>query len=207
MKKIALASAAMGGVALFAFGASGTFASLTDTEQIQNLEAKASTMDLEVGTTASSPTAALKFTPGEPSQKFAYFVNNTGDVAGSLFADLVLTGNAENECTEPEVGVDGSCDPANDAWSGELASELTTRAFRPVIVDSAEDCDVTKVGTAFDQARSLRMAADASAVEIADLGNTRGLCFVYEFALPDGASNAVQSDSAKFRIDLNLKQG
>src|SRR3712207_5216458 len=105
----------MGGTALIAFGASGTFAAFTDTETGTGA-AGAGTMDLAIGqgvVTGALP--AMSLNPGQ-STTVAYWMNNTGTTNGTLSADLTITEDYERNCTDAEGKkdaqgnvVDGSC--------------------------------------------------------------------------------------------------
>jgi predicted ribosomally synthesized peptide with SipW-like signal peptide len=202
MKKIALASAAMGGVALFAFGASGTFASFTDTEAVTG-SAGAGSLDLTVGSgPVATATAAMALTPGQSTTQ-SYWVNNAGTVAGTLSADLSIVSDAENNCTDPEnESGDTTC-----GWgtNGEF-SKFATVQFETASATTADACKTATFGTAVAPAVALKTAADAGPANVFPINGGTGKCVVFKLTLPETASNVVQGDTAQFKADLTLTQ-
>ena len=204
MKKIALASAAMGGVALIAFGASGTFASFTDTEAV-TASAGAGTLDLTVGSgPVATATAAMALTPGHSTTQ-SYWVNNAGTVAGTLSADLSIVADDENLCAEPETeSGDTSC---GWATGGEFSRFATVQFFQPAAATAdAAACESAKPGTAIAPAVTLAAAAAAGQANVFQLGGGTGACVVVQVALPANVTNVVQGDTARFKADLTLQQ-
>lgn len=202
MKKIALASAAMGGVALIAFGASGTFASFQDVET-GTATASAGSMNLAIGEGQRTGTIpALGLNPGQ-STTVAYWITNTGTTAGTLTADLSAT-DEERGCQEPEkeAGDTTTCDWAT---GGEF-SQFATVQFLDAAADTPETCAVATTGTVLSPAVRLRDAATAPAQLVGSLGANSGNCYVVAIGLPVGASNLVQGDVSEIKVDVTLKQ-
>jgi predicted ribosomally synthesized peptide with SipW-like signal peptide len=204
MKKIALASAAMGGVALFAFGASGTFASFTDSE-VATATAKAGSMDLKVGgATATSGASLDGLNPGD-STTVSYWINNAGTVAGDLSAKLTVT-DAENGCTDPESKTSGeNC----SQWTtgGEL-SQFATVQFLDATAADDEACKKATNGAAVlgMQPVVLKDAVVASQIPVGALAKNEGNCVVLKITVPDTAGNIVQGDTADVKMDITLAQ-
>jgi predicted ribosomally synthesized peptide with SipW-like signal peptide len=203
LKKIALASAAMGGVALIAFGASGTFASFTDTEAVTG-SAGAGTMDLTVTSgPVATATAAMALNPGQSTTQ-SYWVNNAGTVAGTLSADLSIVSDDENLCTEPESeSGDQGCGWAS---GGEFSRFATVQFFAVPSAKDADACKAATPGGAIAPAVTLATAAAAGQVNVFQIDGGAGACVLVEVALPGNVTNVVQGDTAQFKADLTLKQ-
>jgi hypothetical protein len=205
MKKIALAAAAMGGTALIAFGASGTFAAFSDTEQA-TATAGAGTLDLAVagGQVATAP-AAVSLSPGQSTQ-LAYWVNNVGSVGGTLTAGVSLLENAENNCSEPETeSGDTTC---GWATGGEFAENVVVRFLKAGATDEAA-CRTATGGTEISgaPAGTLLAAEKALPFDVFEIQGESGKCLVVNVSLPVNAdNNEVQGDTARFRTDLTLTQ-
>jgi hypothetical protein len=204
VKKIALAAAAMGGTALIAFGASGTFAAFSDTEQAF-ATAGAGTLDLAVagGQVATAP-AAVSLSPGQSTQ-LAYWVNNVGTVGGALKADLSVLENAENNCSEPETeSGDTTC---GWATGGEFAANAIVRFLEASAPDEAA-CRAATTGTTILAAPAGTLLAAQSALpfDVFAVDGESGKCLVVNVSVPVTAGNNVQGDTAKFQVDLSLTQ-
>jgi len=209
VKKIALAAAAMGGTALIAFGASGTFAAFTDTETGTGA-AGAGTMDLAIGqgvVTGALP--AMSLNPGQ-STTVAYWMNNTGTTNGTLSADLTITEDAERDCTDAEyktVGnqlADTSC-----GWNGEgELADVAQVQFLDATESTPEACKAATDGDAVLNMGliSLTDAAAVPALGVGNLAANTGNCIVLKVAVPDSAGNNVQSDTMAFKVDVTLTQ-
>jgi predicted ribosomally synthesized peptide with SipW-like signal peptide len=203
MKKIALASAAMGGVALFAFGASGTFASFTDSEEV-TATAQAGTMDLQVGGKEAVRTADLgTLNPGE-TKTVSYWIHNEGSVAGTLLAGLAVT-DAEWGCTGPEGQVAGEV--CTD-WEtgGEFSKYATVQIFDAVATDETA-CKTAVGGTPLLGAtsKSLKDQMFSQKITFGALAAETDKCVVLKVDLPD-VGNDVQGDSATIKLAMNLRQ-
>jgi hypothetical protein len=202
VKKIALAAAAMGGTALIAFGASGTFAAFSDTEQA-TASAGAGSLDLTVsGAPVTTAPAAMALNPGQSTTQ-AYWINNAGTMAGTLSADLAVVENAENSCAEPETeSGDKTCE-----WGsgGEFTKYATVEFLTAGAVDEAA-CRTAKTGQSLAPAVTLDAAAAATRADLFSIEGGKGKCVVVAVTLPGSAANDVQGDTAKFRADLTLTQ-
>jgi hypothetical protein len=203
VKKIAIAAAAMGGTALIAFGASGTFAAFTDSEQA-TAAAGAGTLDLQVGGgTVSGDVEAFNLNPNE-STTISYWVNNVGTVAGNLAAKLKVVQDAENGCNDPEREADDSC----TEWSsgGEFSSFATVQ-FLDSDAANAVACEDATTGTPVLGMSAVRLQdAEAGLLRVGSLEKNAGNCVVLEVKLPDTATNAVQGDTAQVQLDITLTQ-
>jgi predicted ribosomally synthesized peptide with SipW-like signal peptide len=202
MKKIALASAAMGGVALFAFGASGTFASFTDSEGF-TATAQAGTMDLQVGGPAATSVASLEaLNPGQ-STAVSYWVNNAGTVAGDLTAKLSVV-DAENGCTDAESKLTGTGADNCSQWTtgGEL-SKYAKVQFLDATATNETDCKSATSGTSFSTSSAVAAVGGTS---LGALAANTGNCVVLKVTLPATAGNIVQGDTAQWTAALTLAQ-
>jgi predicted ribosomally synthesized peptide with SipW-like signal peptide len=203
LKKIALASAAMGGAALIAFGASGTFASFQDAETLTN-EAGAGTLVLDArNSSVTAPVDALTLNPGEKA-RFAYYVQNDGNLAGTLDADFLNVINNENECVGPEkdAGVDGTCGEAQ----GEFTSAAMVSGYL-VPVTGASQCVVSAAdGRTADSTMTFAQAEAFNAIRNVPVAAGAAACVILEVGLNANPGNNVQSDSTAFDVQLTLKQ-
>ena len=203
MKKIALASAAMGGAALLAFGASGTFAAFQDTEQATAF-AGAGTLDLTVkGGSVAPPVISMALNPGQ-STAHAYWLTNAGSLAGVLDVTTAILENAENGCTVPEAVLDKTC--TLGASDGDFSGLATAQFLINKAVDEAA-CRVATTGAGIVglPARTLDEWA-ANPARLVRMNPGTSTCMVVQVTLPAAVGNVVQGDTAKFRTDLTLTQ-
>ncbi|MGY1688046.1 TasA family protein [Geodermatophilus sp. SYSU D00867] len=200
MKKIALAAAAMGGAALVAFGAGGTFAAFQDSEQATSA-AGAGTLDLvlDAAPTQTAP-KPLALNPGQSTTQ-AFWIANTGSLPGMLSADAVVQQNAENDCTEPERQVDGSC---GTTTGGEFTS-LAQATLLYNAAGTAEACKAATTGTPIAPSRSIDSWVADPAV-VTEVAAGAKACVLVQVTLPPTAGNVVQGDTAEYRIDFSLVQ-
>jgi Camelysin metallo-endopeptidase len=206
VKKIVIASAAMGGAALIAFGASGTFAELTDSTT-KNVSAGASTLSLWVGHDASVSAQAGHLAPGD-SVVLPYYVKNAGstNVAANLGVQLTNLVNKENGCSSAsEKTADSSCD-GTDQNSGDFGSVAVYKVG--VASASEQDCPAATTANAvgflpFTSANDLGIRPEDTHIKLA--ANV-GVCVLLQVSLPESATDAVQGDSMSFDATLTLKQ-
>ncbi|MGY1642586.1 hypothetical protein ACI782_15875 [Geodermatophilus sp. SYSU D00703] len=211
MKKIAIAAAAMGGTALIAFGASGTFAALTDTETGARATAGAGTLDLTVGGgVAASSANALSLNPGQ-SVTLPYWVENSGTVPGKLLGGLQVT-NEDRGCEEPEktAAANYTPDTSCDWGTGGEFSQFATAEFFTASADNAEACEAatggTKFGTATPTIDQAVQATAAGVLEFGSLAGDAGKCIVLKVTLPTNVTNVVQGDVAQITFTGTLEQ-
>ena len=211
MKKIAIAAAAMGGTALIAFGASGTFAAFQDSET-STATASGGTMDLTVGgATQSGSVSPLGLNPGQTST-LSYWVNNAGTVNGALTADLTVTADEERGCQDAETKAttDQAADSSCTDWGlGGEFSQFATVQFLDSSAADAAACKSSMTGTPVlgMGAVTLKDAAAAPAgIAVGSLAANQGNCIVLKVELPPTAGNVVQSDAASFKVDVTLAQ-
>lgn len=212
MKKIVLASAAMGGAALVAFGAAGTFASFTDSASSATSDAQAGTLFLvpsQANQEATAQAATVDdLAPGQEAT-YAFYVQNGGTLTGDLVGTFQLTSDAENDClpVEGRKG-DPSCTGANDG-KGELGTYTAVRATYGAVA-SAADCTTGTTGLAqtFGYGTYTLASLDNQSGIAARVPAKQGFCAVVTIKVdPDGTGgNLLQSDSAAFSIDYTLAQ-
>jgi hypothetical protein len=208
VKKIAIASAAMGGAALIAFGASGTFAAFSDSEELAG-EAGAATLDLRVGTPSSPERAvALNMAPGDDTLYFPYFVKNAGDLDGLLGGEIELT-DFENGCSggEGKNRVDPTCDAGDD--QGEFSSTALFGVTYAENVARARDCDADVATDVLISPTSVPANLPVRSLEMEPFVPVEagyGICVVISVELPELAGNVVQGDSAELSVRLDLDQ-
>lgn len=202
MKKLAIASAAMGGAALVAFGASGTFAAFTDADQVTST-AGAGTLVLDATSrSATAPAEALDLNPGE-SASYAYWVKNAGTLPGTLDVAATVT-DLEGGCaSESELAADPTCDAANDR--GEFSSAASLTVASAPSVQSAEACTITAT-----QASPVTLPlknANGGTIKDVPAQPNQAACFILTIKLPKAETgNAVQGDQASLAVDFVLEQ-
>ncbi|SEO41361.1 TasA family protein [Trujillonella endophytica] len=203
MKKIAIASAAMGGAALIAFGASGTFAAFSDSESLRG-EAGAATLDLVVGD-GGVPVAeeAQNMAPGD-TVTFPYFVQNAGDLDGYFGGKIDLT-DYEHGCSGDEWDEGDTCGEAGDP--GEF-SRAAVYSVSYITGGTAEQCEDATSGSPI--LTDVQIPADApntlTVPAIVPVPANFSVCVVIEVTLPHTVDNTVQGDSAALDVLLWLDQ-
>src|SRR4051794_1613004 len=192
----------MGGTALIAFGASGTFAAFSDSATLSN-RAGAGTLILEAGNpTKTAPIEAENLNPGDEA-RYAYFVQNDGNLAGQLTAQFNLIRTDENGCSDLEKQWDGSCTGDN---AGEFAANATINAYYLPAANEPSKCNIQDA-TAQNLVREMPFNA-ATVTPINDVPVPAGAyaCVVLGVELDESATNAVQSDTATFDAVFTLEQ-
>lgn len=209
MKKIVLASAAMGGAALVAFGASGTFAAFSDQASSGTEAAGAGTLYLSPGQTERQSAEGVVVEGLAPGDEvtYAFYVNNDGSLAGDLTGTFRLTGDTEGGCL-PVEGRAGDPSCTNQDNDGELPENTNVRAtYGPV--ESAEDCTPTTTGLAntFGYTDGYTLASlNGVSGATARVPGGEGFCAVVTIQVDEDATNVVQSDQATFKIDYRIDQ-
>ncbi|WP_029431788.1 TasA family protein [Blastococcus sp. URHD0036] len=199
MKKIAIASAAMGGAALIAFGASGTFAEFTD-EAVSSSSAGAGTLVVTTTEDADTLVQSIQLAPGE-KQRLAFPVQNGGTVDGLLTATGTVT-EAEEMCESSDELVDGTCPDG----PGQFAATADVDVY---LIDgvAAEDCgDDTDVTGQANRTAGLKMTALNSSIPEHPLAAGDSTCIIVDVSLAPEVGNAVQGDSAALSVNLTLEQ-
>jgi hypothetical protein len=205
VKKLIIVSAAMGGAALIAFGASGTFAAFNDTGNITSAAGAGTLVLTADAPDVTAPSTALHLQPGE-SASFAYFVKNAGDMDGFLGASVTVT-DQENGCSGSEVSADAGC--VSPADTGEFSKTATIKAS---YINSNKKSDCTTVNPAahalpVPEGTTLSQANVGTLVPaIVPVDHGQGGCVVLTVALPLSATNAVQGDKAQLTKTIDLEQ-
>jgi hypothetical protein len=208
VKKIVLASAAMGGAALVAFGAAGTFAAYSDQQDVVSQEASAGTLLVEVGGNVSAPTQAQDLAPGDTAV-FSYFVENAGKgVTGNLGGSIVDVVDYEDGCTDPERRAFDPCRNGEDA--GELSGQVQATYYYIPTATTAQQCAAiteapTSGGVPLGTLKNSKSApAGPDSTELAPGAKA---CFLLGLTLEDRPdNNLVQSDNVSFTVRFDLVQ-
>jgi|1186.fasta_scaffold60337_1 hypothetical protein len=204
MKKIVIGAAAMGGAALIAFGASGTFAAVSDTST-QNLSAGAGTLTVGIDRPATAPASAGNLAPGG-SVVVPFFVKNTGNnVTGRVGVALGGVKNQENSCSSvsERTAENGACDKGDD--TGEFSSFATYRVAASGA--SQYQCNADAVTSLPEQAWVPFTLASGMRPSDSPIKLTpgSGQCVLVEIKLPTTADNKVQGDSMSFDAVVTLE--
>lgn len=196
MKKIALAAAAMGGTALIAFGASGTFAAFSDTETIANQQAGADTFELAVdGGVVTAGAKEMSLSPGG-SARYAYKITNSSNLPGVLSATVNVQ-DVENGRNDPEKAAGDT----NDS-TGEFSTFALVQASYD---DKCDGTPNTALGGAVKVADVASTVSDKFKNWEFGAGTTH--CVILDVTLPDDPKiNQVQGDDMIFSLGLTLKQ-
>jgi hypothetical protein len=200
MKKIVIGAAAMGGAALIAFGASGTFAALSDTST-ETLSAGAGTLTVGVDHPASAPAQAGNLAPGGRVVVPFFVKNNGNNVTGKVGVGLTNLKNQENSCSSvsERAAENGACDRSDDA--GEFSSFATYRVAASAA--SQYQCNATATPLAWVPfTLASGMVPSASPITLAP---SEGQCVLVEITLPNTADNKVQGDSMAFDAVVTLQ--
>jgi predicted ribosomally synthesized peptide with SipW-like signal peptide len=204
VKKLVIASAAMGGAALIAFGASGTFAAFSDTASVANTAGAGSIVLNADSPNATVPAQALALKPGGTAQ-YAYFVQNSGSLPGNISARLAIS-DQENSCVGPEdgpTGVDKTC----GADQGEFSIFAQVQPFITTAAKAA-DCNIANTGRQpLSGPIGLQDAANLAKLLDQAVPAGQGGCVVLDVTLPENPNiNMVQSDSATVTATFTLAQ-
>jgi len=207
VKKIVLASAAMGGAALVAFGASGTFAAFSDQTASDIATAGAGALFLSPDGTVQTTTAssATNLAPGDTTV-YRFYVQNDGSLSGKLTNTFKLLTDLENGCTPAEqrgASIDGDCTDA--PGSGDLAEVATiTASYGPVANRDActDDAILANQYGPFSPA-----VLNNQSAPVVELAPGAGYCTVLRLTIPEAPSNnIVQTDSTSFQLAYRLDQ-
>jgi Camelysin metallo-endopeptidase len=200
MKKLVIGATAMGGAALIAFGASGTFAAVSDTST-ENLSAGAGTLTVGIDRPATAPASAGNLAPGG-SVVVPFFVKNTGNnVTGKVGVALGGVKNQENSCSSvsERTAENGACDTWDD--TGEFSSFATYRVAASAA--SQYQCNATATPSAWVPfTLASGMLPSASPITLTP---GSGQCVLVEITLPKTADNKVQGDSMSFDAVVTLE--
>ncbi|KQS56829.1 hypothetical protein ASG36_17535 [Geodermatophilus sp. Leaf369] len=204
MKKIVLASAAMGGAALVAFGASGTFAAFSDTGSATVPAAQAGTLFLQ----ESSPTATttgLNVNNLAPGDVVTYYtaIRNAGSLPGFISGRIVSETQRENGCVGGEEVVDRTC---GDDTSGELAANTSVRSTYGSL-RTGQSCDASYTGgQSYDAGTLSDLTRAQEYSQPAPIAAGETACSIITVTVNSNAGNEIQSDQFSFRYDYRLTQ-
>ncbi|MGY1616823.1 hypothetical protein ACI797_08760 [Geodermatophilus sp. SYSU D00691] len=204
MKKIVLAATAMGGAALVAFGASGTFAAF-NAEETLSTEVGSGQFTLNTGQSTTANVDPADLNPGQ-SVDLAYFVanNKDSDFNGVLKASFGNLKSWEHGCLDPESDAgDTTC--GNDGH-GEFQNFATVRGSMTSAASAAECTALASQSYALGTVSTL--ANWNAAFPATTLAPGAGTCIVLQISLPDDSTNnLVQGDTASFDVTFRLDQG
>ncbi|MGY1772053.1 TasA family protein [Blastococcus sp. SYSU D00813] len=201
MKKIAIASAAMGGAALIAFGASGTFASFTD-EAVTTGSAGAGTLVITASESIQTDAQSVELAPGETT-RLSFPVENGGSIDGSLSA-VGSVDEAPDGCeSASERNLPGGC-----AGDGQFSTTADVAVYL-VEVERAAECGAdTSVAGLQNRTAGWKMSQlNGAGVPDYPLAAGDVLCYIIDVSLDDEVGNVVQGDEATLSVELTLEQG
>jgi hypothetical protein len=202
VKKLVIASAAMGGAALIAFGASGTFASYND-QTVQNVGAVAA--DSVVVNSWDKTTAEMASTPLSPGDSVvrAYYVRNSGTAAGRPNAQLLNVTNKDDGCTsESEKATYDDCDSPT---KGDLAAQVSVGYT--VFAPTGTDCVAPTTGYKPIGMVNDIIGTSVFAPTVPQLAAGAAECVAFQLTFVDGANNnKAQGDSFTAQIQFGLEQ-
>jgi len=175
------------GVAAAAAGA-GTYAAFSDTEQSNNNQVTAGTLDLTVDG-SSSPVTVLSVsdaTPGQSGSGSAITLSNDGSVDGTLDVTVAAVNSSENGTNDPESS---SPDEGNGV---ELESLVTI--------------DVSLGGTQVFSDTVANISSGQTIVSGQALNAGNSTDFNLSYTVDSAANNEIQSDSVSLDFDFTLTQ-
>lgn len=202
MKKLVLASTALGGAALVVFGASGTFAAFSDSSVQQTPTAEAGTLFVE----GSEVVESSAFDTGNlaPGQSVTYVstLTNGGTVDGQLTGVFELALDRENGCTPAEAPVDSSCGTADS--DGEIAEKSVLDVYYGTLADGATCEEASRPGASLTFVP--RAVNGSPMFQRLPLAAGESFCAVYVLTIPQEVGNEIQSDDLSFRAKYYLDQ-
>ena len=180
MKKIFLSTAIIFAAVAVVVGATGAL--FSDTEESNGNTFTAGSLDLIVNVDGSEMTSPVfdedNLVPGSNGEK-AFEISSTGVVACGV-AEVTLTSDADNTCTEPESDDEENCGTDGD---GELNDEMVFGIYAADGVTSLASGQFTGDGEY-------------------SLGELNNGTYVIKWELPEETNNSVQTDS--FSGDLKI---
>ncbi|MGY1672651.1 TasA family protein [Geodermatophilus sp. SYSU D00710] len=200
MKKIALASAAMGGAALLAFGASGTFAALSDTTTQDVGTVAAGSVVVNTWDKTSADMASAPLTPGQSVVR-SYYVQNGGSVAGKPSAQVLNVTSVEDGCTSNSERAIDDCATSSE---GDLAAQVVVSyaTFAP----TGTDC-VVPSHPEYVTLGALTEIVGKPASDRSTLAAQQARCVAFKLTFESGGSdNKAQGDSFKAQVQFGLEQ-
>ncbi|MGY1739403.1 MULTISPECIES: TasA family protein [unclassified Blastococcus] len=207
MKKIAIASAAMGGAALIAFGASGTFAAFSDTDTVNNTAATAGSLVIDATGTTTTAMAGQRLVPGQSVER-TFLVENDGQgVAGYPSAKVTKITNTEDGCTSTS---EGQADDCTNPSAGDLAAQ-TLVAYKQYAVSPNGTCGPAPT-TGYVPLGILSQIQNVSAASPAPLAAGQKTCVAFQLTLVDNYggttfnNNLAQGDSFSVDIEFGITQ-
>jgi hypothetical protein len=201
LKKIALVSAAMGGAALIAFGASGTFASFSDSQQLKTSAVSAGSLKISAEEAASTTVQGTNMAPGSTAVRVFKLTNSGAGVTATPTVQVLSIANMEDGCTSSSEEKSG--DDCTNASAGDLASQLTMgySAYAP---NGDGTCPTPTTG--FTNLGPLATTAPLGNSAIT-LGGGKSLCAAFQLTFAPGANNNwAQGDSFTAQIEFALQQ-
>jgi hypothetical protein len=205
VKKIVIAAAAMGGAALVAFGASGTFAAFSDSST-QSLAAGAGSLRLNIDRPATAPVEAGNLNPGQ-SVVVPFYVQNIGNnITGKVGVKLTKVVDNENSCStvserSAEAAAGGNCDSATDPGEFSKAATYAIAASNADAAGCKANAIVAGSYLPFGLTDGLAPANSPVVLKAGD-----GQCVLVKITLPGTVGNNVQGDSMSFDALVTLEQ-
>jgi spore coat-associated protein N len=188
-KRLAIGIAAVA-VAVLAIGL-GTYAAFTDTEDGPSGNAASGTLDLTVGSNASTTLFNQdNIAPGFTTT-VDVTVRNVGTVPGTVTGNLTVTG-ADVTCTEPEAEAEGVA-AGKCAAGGNLQDQMTVQVL--------SGPGVTTPAAAVPLKTFVNSPLPAGTLG----GNSDGV-YKLQFVLPAAADNKVQGDRISIGSTFTLNQ-
>ncbi len=187
----------------------GTWAYFSDVETVANNTFAAGTLNLKVGS-ADPVTENFTVTDAVPNQSGSYdwLLKNDGSVAGSLditFTNIVDAENSVNEPEEAAAGENGTV--AVPGTDGELAENL----FLLIYIDEDNSDNNTGGDTVihndYIKGGSANLTGEmlSNYAMAANYGSGGDKAFRIEWSIAAAVDNEIQSDSAGFDIEFELR--
>jgi hypothetical protein len=193
VKKIIIGAAAMGGAALVAFGASGTFAAY-QAQDAAAIKAGAGSFNMTLkkagaGALAqSAPVSAGNMAPGGTSNDFAYTVTNS---KGSAAAGKVTVNFKDLTEAGENTGV----------FSQNVHVVASTGALGPNQTCEYNASTASDLGTLY---QAVYGGVEVKPQDVLLPGDTE--CVVLQLRLPKEAGNDIQGQSSTFSVQFTLNQ-
>jgi predicted ribosomally synthesized peptide with SipW-like signal peptide len=199
VKKLVIASAAMGGAALIAFGASGTFAAFSDQTSAAVSPVAAGTLSLSAGAVTSADLASGPLTPGDTVHRTYLIKNNSADTAGNAFFNVSQMVSKEDGCTSNTEKA------ADDCWTG--AGDLVGQTNASLLTYAPTDgACVAPAGAVFADVGRLQSGPTAP-FAIGNLGTGQSLCVDFLLEFVNGSTNDLaQGDSFSATLAFTIEQ-
>ena len=191
----------------------GVFAYFSDVETSTGNTFTAGTLDLTVDTENPWASTKITVTGMKPDDSGAVdcTLNNAGNLAGSLTADINSLSDGQGTCTEPECVAEGGT-YSGGSCSGNTPVNLSAEMDMVVWVDDGAGGGTANNGVQDGTEQQLFSGTLAAAntggpwTVTGGLGAGSTTYIAISYSIDTGVGNEIQDDTSTFTIEFDLQQ-